>query len=55
MSNPVQGKNILVDVLNNHGEELQQIALLAHRLKGEDAKPFLQATTTANVSTEQKL
>lgn len=49
MSQTTQGKNIFLDVLNNHGDTLQQMALLAYLSKGEQAKPFLQATTAAKV------
>ena len=44
-----QEGNMLLDILNNHGDTLQQVALLAYLSKGEDAKPFLQATTAAKV------
>ena len=49
MSQTTQGKNIFLDILNNHGDTLQQMALLAYLSKGEQAKPFLQATTAAKV------
>jgi len=49
MTQPAQGNNILLDILNNHGDTLQQVALLAYLSKGEEAKPFLQATTAAKV------
>ena len=49
MTQPTQGGNMLLDILNNHGDTLQQVALLAYLSKGEDAKPFLQATTAAKV------
>jgi hypothetical protein len=44
------GGNILLDILNTHGDTLQQMALLAYLNKGEQAKPFLQATTAVKVS-----
>ena len=43
-------KNILLEILNTHGDTLQQVALLAYLNKGEQAKPFLQATTALKVS-----
>lgn len=43
------GKNMLLDIINNHGDTLQQLALLAYLSKGEQGKPFLQATTAAKV------
>lgn len=49
MTQPTQSGNMLLDILNNHGDTLQQVALLAYLSKGEDAKPFLQATTAAKV------
>ena len=50
MTQPTQSGNMLLDILNNHGDTLQQVALLAYLSKGEDAKPFLQATTAAKVN-----
>ena len=47
-TSPSEG-NIL-DILNTHGDTLQQMALLAYLTKGEQAKPFLQATTAVKVS-----
>jgi len=44
-----QSGNVFLDILNNHGDTLQQLALLAYLSKGEEAKPFLQATTAAKV------
>ena len=44
-----QSGNLFLDILNNHGDTLQQLALLAYLSKGEEAKPFLQATTAAKV------
>ena len=49
MAQAPQGKNILLDILNNHGDTLQQLSLLAYLSKGDEAKPFLQATTAAKV------
>ena len=49
MTQPTQSGNMLLDILNNHGDTIQQVALLAYLSKGEDAKPFLQATTAAKV------
>ena len=46
-----QSGNVFLDILNNHGDTLQQLALLAYLSKGEEAKPFLQATTAAKVNT----
>jgi len=40
----------LLNLLNNHGDDLQQMALLAY-LKSEDkGKPVLEAVTAAKVS-----
>lgn len=40
----------LLQILNNHGDDLQQLALLSY-LKSEDkGKPFLEAITAAKVS-----
>ena len=50
MSSTAPGKNMLLDILNNHGDTLQQLALLAYLSKGEQAKPFLQVTTAAKVN-----
>ncbi|XP_059099502.1 uncharacterized protein LOC131893479 isoform X3 [Tigriopus californicus] len=36
------------DILDNHGDTLQNMALLAY-LKNEEAKPFLDAMTAAKV------
>ena len=49
MAQAPQGKNVLLDILNNHGDTLQQLSLLAYLSKGDEAKPFLQATTAAKV------
>ena len=49
MAQAPQGKNILLDILNNHGDTLQQLSLLAYLSKGDEAKPFLQAITAAKV------
>eukprot|EP00095_Tigriopus_kingsejongensis_P003933 maker-scaffold1375_size44572-snap-gene-0.11 protein:Tk03933 transcript:maker-scaffold1375_size44572-snap-gene-0.11-mRNA-1 annotation:"PREDICTED: uncharacterized protein LOC100888786" len=37
------------DLLDNHGDTLQQMALLAYLKRGDSAKPFLEAITTAKV------
>ena len=42
-------RNILLDILDTHGDTLQQVALLAYLNRGEEAKPFLQATTAVKV------
>lgn len=49
MAQTSQTGNVFVDILNNHGDTLQQLALLAYLSKGDEAKPFLQATTAAKV------
>ena len=53
MAQATQSGNVLLDILNNHGDTLQQLALLAYLSKGEDAKPFLQATTAAKVNLDE--
>jgi len=40
---------ILANVLDNHGESLSQLALLAYLKQGEEASPFLEAVTTARL------
>ena len=47
---PSSGSNMVLDVLNTHGDTLQQMALLAYLTKGEEAKPFLQGITAVKVS-----
>ena len=49
MPTTAPGRNVVLDILNNHGDTLQQLALLAYLSKGEQAKPFLQVTTAAKV------
>ena len=49
MTQASQSGNVFLDILNNHGDTLQQLSLLAYLSKGEEAKPFLQATTAAKV------
>ena len=49
MAQPTQGRNLFLDIMNNYGNTIQQVALLAYQTKGEEAKPFLQATLTARV------
>ena len=42
--------DFLLQILNNHGDDLQQLALLSY-LKSEDkGRPFLEAVTAAKVS-----
>ena len=53
MAQTTQSGNIFLDILNNHGDTLQQLALLAYLSKGEEAKPFLQATTAAKVNLDR--
>jgi len=40
---------LVTNVLDNHGESLQQLAQLAHLKLGEDAKPFRLAITSATL------
>ena len=53
MAQTSQSGNVFVDILNNHGDTLQQLALLAYLSKGDEAKPFLQATTAAKVNIDK--
>lgn len=44
--------DFLLQILNNHGDDLQQLALLSY-LKSEDkGRPFLEAVTAAKVRTK---
>ena len=54
MAQTSQTGNVFLDILNNHGDTLQQLALLAYLSKGDEAKPFLQATTAAKVNVDER-
>ena len=47
MAQAPQGKNILLDILNNHGDTLQQLSLLAYLSKGAVSYTHLTLPTKA--------
>ena len=45
----------LTNFVEKNGDTLQNLALLAYLKKGEDAKPFLEAVTTAKVRSKTNI
>ena len=50
MAHIQENGNVFLEILDSHGNTLQQLAQLSYLCKGEEAKPFFQAITAAKVN-----